>query len=469
MREKPKVRGAFLAFAINPYFEIQESKRIEQESLQMLRGLPHLELLDLPSLVFEEMAMGRKTFEEMESKVQENLEGVVRILENQRPDFLIVQSGTFNLDRYVLSVVKNYQGPLILWAYPEGVSQKGGLQINSLAGAMSNNAALHKIGKSPEFLFGLPGDLAVREFFMRKVQALQAVKAFRNATFGLVGVPFTGYFASTYDEMLIRKVLGLDFIHFEIRDFLQEVEALNRREIKEVALSSCNHLSGKVECIVSSSDLEQSAKAYLALRRLFEKYLLDFISIKCQPELKNWLDLNPCFSISRLADEGYVVGCEGDVGLALSMYLEFLLTGRPGVLLEIVKFNEEENIGVMWHCGQAPSQYADREATITLEKHTLAPGTTVIEFPFTPGRVTIVRFVHGDGRLKLFVSSGEVVKARHYFKGSYAEIRFDAGVRRVLETIFSSGVEHHQALVYGDIVREVQEVGKLLGIEVIIP
>ncbi|MGQ9622508.1 MAG: L-fucose/L-arabinose isomerase family protein [Candidatus Caldatribacteriaceae bacterium] len=469
MREKPKVRGAFLAFAINPYFEIQESKRVEQESLQMLLSLPHLELLELPSLVFEEMAMGRKTFEEMESKVQENLERVGRFLENQKPDFLIIQSGTFNLDRYILSVVKNYQGPLVLWAYPEGVSQKGGLQINSLAGAISNNAALHKIGKPPEFLFGLPGEPTVREFFMRKVQALQAVKTFRNATLGLVGVPFTGYFASAYDEMLIRKILGLEFIHFEIRDFLREVEALGREEIEKVSLSSCSYLPGEVKCMVSASDLEQSGKAYLALRKLFEKHLLDFISIKCQPELKNWLDLNPCFSISRLADEGYVVGCEGDVGLALSMYLEFLLTGRPGVLLEIVKLNEEENLGVMWHCGQAPSQYADREVAITLERHTLAPGTTVIEFPFAPGRATIVRFAQVDGRLKLFAASGEVVKARNYFKGSYAEIRFDTGIRRVLETILDHGIEHHQALVYGDIVREVQEVGKLLDVEVILP
>ena len=469
MKEKPKVKVAFLSFAINPYFELQKSKEVENSSLHMLRAFPEVELLDLPSLVFEEMATGQKTFEEMEGKVQERLEKAAALIENQKPDLFIIQSGTFNLDRYVLSVAKYYHGPLILWAYPEGVSQKGGLQINSLAGAMSNNAALRKVGKSPEFLFGLPGDVAVQEFIARKVRVLQAIKSLQRATFGLVGVPFTGYLASIYDEMLIRRVLGIEFVHFEIRDFLQEVETLSRGEVERVAYSLYNRLGGKVQCAVSSFDLEQSGKAYLALRRLFEKYHLDFISIKCQPELKNWLDLNPCFSISSLGDEGFVVGCEGDVGLALSMYLEFLLTGRPVVLLEIVKFDEKEDIGVMWHCGQAPSQYADPEATITLEKHTLAPGTTVIEFPFAPGRVTIVRFAQIDRELKLFATSGEVVKARHYFKGSYAEIRFDAGVRKVLKTIFSHGIEHHQALVYGDILEEVQELGKLLGVEVIIP
>ncbi len=469
MKQNPAVTVAFLTFAINPYFELEESKRIEEESLAMLRGFEGIDILPLPSLVFEEMAMGRRTFEEMEVTVQERLGAVANLLDRCQPDLLIIQSGTFNLDRYILSVVNDYRGPLVLWAYPEGVSRKGGLQINSLAGAMSNNSALRKIGKTPEFLFGLPSETKVYTFFNQKIRALQSLKALRRSTIGLIGVPFTGYFAATYDEMTIRRILGVELVHFEIRDFLEEINALPREEVDRVTSSLYVQGSEKVRCFVSEQDLANSAKAYLALKRFLEKYNLDCISIKCQPELKNWFDLNPCFSISKLADEGMIVGCEGDVGLLLSMYLEFLLSGKPGVLLEIVKVNEERNIGVMWHCGQAPSMYADAQGEITLEKHTLAPGTTVIEFPFTPGRVTIARFAQLEETLKLFVATGEIVPARDYFKGAYAEILFDAGIRRVIETIFAHGVEHHQALVYGDLLDELLEVGKLLDVEVIVP
>ncbi len=469
MKDKPKAKVAFLAFAINPYFELQESKRIEQESLAMLNDLEGVDILPLPSLVFEEMAMGRKTFEEMEPKVRERLAKVVTFLSHHQPDLLIIQSGTFNLDYYILSVAKEYCGPLVLWAYPEGVSRKGGLQINSLAGAMSNNSALRKIGKAPEFLFGLPNEEKVRAFFTHKINALRSLKALRNSTLGLIGVPFTGYFAATYDEMTIRKILGIEMIHFEIRDFLEEVNVLPKEEVDQAVFSLCDQGDKRVKCLVSNQDLTNSAKAYLALKRFFEKYNLDCISIKCQPELKNWLDLNPCLAISKLADEGIVVGCEGDVGLALSMYLEFLLSGKPGVLLEIVKMDEEQNLGVMWHCGQAPTVYADEKSEIVLERHTLAPGTTVIEFPLAPGRVTIARLAQLDGTLKLFAASGEVVSARHYFKGAYAEIAFDAGIKRVIETIFAHGIEHHQALVYGELLDEILEIGRLLNIEVIIP
>jgi len=92
-----------------------------------------------------------------------------------------------------------------------------------------------------------------------------------------------------------------------------------------------------------------------------------------------------------------------------------------------------------------------------------------VEFPFRPGRVTLARFAHLDGTLKLFIAGGEVVKARHYFKGAYAEVVFDAGATKTLRCIFEHGVEHHQALVYGDIVQELREVGSLLGIETIEP
>ena len=58
---------------------------------------------------------------------------------------------------------------------------------------------------------------------------------------------------------------------------------------------------------------------YIALKRLVEAENLDAIAIRCWPELPRDYGQWPYLAVTRLADEGLPVACEGDVDGALTM------------------------------------------------------------------------------------------------------------------------------------------------------
>jgi L-fucose isomerase-like protein len=89
------------------------------------------------------------------------------------------------------------------------------------------------------------------------------------------------------------------------------------------------------------------------------------------------------------------------------------------------------------------------------------------EFPLKPGRVTLARVSQARGEQKLVIAGGEMVRAPLPFSGTAGTVRTDAPARAFLDTIVGSALEHHMALVYGDIRDELRGVAAALDLPVI--
>ena len=100
-------------------------------------------------------------------------------------------------------------------------------------------------------------------------------------------------------------------------------------------------------------DDERSSRLYLALKRLVEAENLDAIAIRCWPELPRDYGQWPYLAVTRLADEGLPVACEGDVDGALTMLCcKFLGCGAP----YISDWLEHDRTSfVCWHGGMCPT------------------------------------------------------------------------------------------------------------------
>lgn len=79
----------------------------------------------------------------------------------------------------------------------------------------------------------------------------------------------------------------------------------------------------------------------------------------------------------------------------------------------------------------------------------------------------MVRLGVGPDGLRLFFAGGEAVDPGPILRGNPAGIRFDTPVRRVLEIILDEGMEHHYAMIHGDIRAELRLMAKWLDMPTI--
>jgi L-fucose isomerase-like protein len=143
------------------------------------------------------------------------------------------------------------------------------------------------------------------------------------------------------------------------------------------------------------------------------------------------------------------------------------LSGAQAFDTDLVGFYPDEDLAVLWHCGKAPLAMADPDfqPRATIDSNRRLP--LLMEFPLRPGRVTLARLSESQGELSLVVGRGEMRQAPPSFSGTSGVIRFERPAQDVLDTILSTGLEHHVALTYGDYVDELLILARLLGLPVI--
>ncbi len=89
------------------------------------------------------------------------------------------------------------------------------------------------------------------------------------------------------------------------------------------------------------------------------------------------------------------------------------------------------------------------------------------EFALKPGRVTAARFSQARNETKLIVAGGEMVRAPKSFSGTSGVIRFDRPAGEVTAAMMDLGLEHHVAIVYGDVRGPLRALGEAMGLDVV--
>ena len=131
----------------------------------------------------------------------------------------------------------------------------------------------------------------------------------------------------------------------------------------EVRLNGCKN--------VIKEYLEKTASVAISLRNLAEKYAIDAFAVKCFPEFIDEFKMVPCAAIGRTTDKGIMTACEEDMIGALTMLIEHYLTGNPVFFVDLISMDEKTNIGVVWHCGNAPIAMAENPEEIRYGYHSI--------------------------------------------------------------------------------------------------
>lgn len=384
-------------------------------------------------------------------------------------DAVILHLVTFPVGATIPAAAQELEVPILLLANPEQPGPGAMWEQNSFCGANMAAHGLNRLRKSYSYTFALPGETAAK--LAVPLAAVRARKKMRELRIGQVGGRVPGFYTSNFDELQLRRELGVAVEILDLLELVKTAETLSGTEL-ETARKVVSSNAARVNA-VSEKELELAAKLYGSFRKTAEKYNLSTYAVRCWPEWSDLFGIAPCAVLGMLSNTGLVSSCEGDVNGAVTMkLLEFLAGGGIPFFVDLISYDEQENTGVIWHCGAAPAGLCRDFSETQLRLHMRVDGGDkkgiTNDFPLKAGRITIAKLdTDANGKTRMLIVPATALDTAPFLRGNPLRIRFDGKVPELIDTIIKKGFEHHYAVIHADVKAELLQFCEWLKIETV--
>lgn len=373
------------------------------------------------------------------------------------PDLLLVLHASWVLDSLQFVLQNTVDCPMVMWAVPY-------INTFSLACVQHFSSILKQRGMSCNYLYGLPGDKALQDKLMILAAAARAQHSIKKARVALIGPRQTWRVAgpqdSTVEEWDFAKKFGTNIVHIEMEELVDTAKKQSEEEALEALKEIRKNRLGK--CLADDECLLWYARVYLGIKELSLRYGLSAVAAECYP---NYIGLTNV-PASWLADEGFVVETEGDIGHATMMLA--LNEMAPGItaLAEAGGYNVASNGLYLAHGGSSAHSLAGDVAT------TYIPKTgKFIGLKYKPTSVVTLASIRGfNGSYKLSVATGAIDEANQaeWEDAGYrlvAKFRPSIKVEDFFDRMLATGTDHHVLIHDGDLSKQLEVFCDLLKIE----
>jgi len=359
---------------------------------------------------------------------------------------------------------------------------------HSTVGLLGAGGTLSQIGY-PHMRVREDFNAALAKKVMPFFRATAVKSRLRGKVFGLFGGRSLGIDTGTFDPMQWKKLFGVDTEHID------QLEIIRRAElVPEVATTKMmTWLTRSVGKVAYNDDkftpekLAFQIRCYLATMEIIREMGLDFVAIKCMPDLTTHF-VPQCISAALLpspydADgkrDPIMMACEADGDAALTMeILKEISGGLPVLFMDVSYIDDEEGMFYFPNCGAFCSWYAARsdDPVENMKQLELRPanrpaGGAITYFTTAPGPMTLARLFRENGRYHMGIISGETVdispaaqakfiQARGSHQLPTAFLKLDVNVDRLISGFGSN----HVMGVAGDRVAELVHFCELMEIE----
>lgn len=275
-----------------------------------------------------------------------------------------------------------------------------------------------------------------------------------------------------------RKALSADFTaHFGTRfGFLNYADlktAFDAADINQARREAGEFTRGALKVVEPTPrEVQDALRFYIAMRNVLAQEGANAITVDCFPGLlAHRMPAYPCIAWSKLNDQGLYGVCEGDVASTMTQVLITSATGMPGFVSDPV-FDVSRNEVIHAHCVAATKMNGiNGPSSPYLVRHHLETGEGASMQVLMPSDqpITVGEFW---GAKRFLLSTAEVT-------GTVAEVTgspdAERGCRSKIRTRVSDAekwLENYQAglhrvIFYGDHVKTVGRMGRLMGFEVI--
>ncbi|TQI81855.1 L-fucose isomerase-like protein [Serratia fonticola] len=428
-------------------FDVPYAQEMLAQAWQALSGM-NIELVGEPTLQFD-----------AESALQ-----ALPALKQADLDLLLILQVTFTDASLTTEVVRDFPVPTAMWSFPE--ARTGGrLRLNSFCGVNLACHALSREAINVQTLHGLPSDSRVLNELQQLAQAAAIVKRFKQAKVMVIGEHPLGFDACNYNQQQLKQHFGVEVTRQPVLEFIDEVKALPDSVADAPYARRAKDFPNLAE--MDQTATRKTLKVYSALREKAQREGYTGIAVRCWPDFFTDYGCAACGALALMNEDKVPCGCEADMFGVLSSLMAQWASGNAAFNTDLVDIDPQDNSVVFWHCGQAPIEMADRDGPVQATIHSNRKLPLLSEFALKPGRITLCRITQGEGKLRLMLAGGEMLKAPLAFSGTAGTARLDVDADTYRQRLIAAGMEHHTSLVYGEHRPLLRKVADLLGLDVI--
>lgn len=300
---------------------------------------------------------------------------------------------------------------------------------NSLPAALEIKTYLQNRGEGVEILHGREVSIAQRLKTIKK--AIEAKRACRKYTIGVLGNPSDWLIGSKADYNAIRKKLGIKIYDIPQEEMIRHIDQVKGDEVP-IDLIPAGNFNRDV--------LHQALRIYQGLKNLMVEYSFSAITVRCF-ELLDFYKNTGCLALSLLNQEGLIAGCEGDIPALVSMIILYELSGKPVFLANPTCIDEEKNEVIFAHC-TIPLNMCE---SYSLKSHFESKMGVAVCGKVQEGQVTIFKL---DGKAEnYFLSEGELIA--NLESPDMCRTQLKVLLKRPVSEFLEKSIANHQLICKG--------------------
>jgi L-fucose isomerase-like protein len=282
-------------------------------------------------------------------------------------------------------------------------------------------------------------------------------------------MPTFGLLSNIRDTEVIREKYGIEIVK---QPFTKIFEIMDTIDDKEAEVIKQDLLKGSQKNTVNTDYLINDIKYYLAAKKMMADYECNAFSTSCHelctskiPQERKFV---PCITHSLLKDEGIPSACEEDLNALLAMTIMTYLAQRPVFMGN--PFHETDEVLMLHHAVPSLCMNGFCAPKVSYEVWSFTGqgfgGKIQVDFAQNKSdKVTLGRF-NPFGN-KMIVTTGEVIRSE--FVTTYCSpqyyIKLDQNVKDYMHALADFG--HHQCLIFGDFSKQLEEIAKMMGFEIV--
>lgn len=360
------------------------------------------------------------------------------------------------------------------------------------------------LGPTPIDVVGFYKDIGLDAFmahdfaeYNEVLKMLQVRKAVANTKILILSnceqTPFAVN-TSTYDMTNLFMRYGISNNRLDFRQvfkYMEEIEIDDKIRAEAKAL-----IKGADKCSLTEEFVCNDYRYFYAVRAMMEKYGCNAFTTACKElcasRIPQKMKFTPCLTHTTNKDDRIPSACEEDIAALMAMIVMMYLTrqsvymGNP--VLVVAGSKTIEQLG-MPKLLEQPDRVFDRDV---LEIHHAVPVTKMRGFDKKPQGYSLEHFTtqgwgthlqvnmaEEEGQVvtfgrfnrrgtKMMVAVGHTLgcEFRPYYCSPAVYYDVEGGVREFRQALAEGSYGHHQAIVYGNHVKEIQKLGKVMGFEV---
>jgi L-arabinose isomerase len=393
----------------------------------------------------------------------DDVSAAVNSFEANDCDAILVMCLSYAPSLIALPALRRTTLPIIVWNTQElhGVTDEFGraemMANHGVHGTQDLCSVLVRSDVPFEYVTSHLGDVGSVADLRCLFKAAEAVSALRRARVGLLGYPFPGMGDFAVSSTHLAATLGAQVVALSLEDYITRAARASNASVRTLVETYRDVYS--VDPEVTAHELEATARAELALRRMVKEYALDALSYQFMAFGEDERsETMPFVAACRLMAEGVGFGGEGDVVGALGTWLLNRLA-PPTTFSEMFTVDYEGNTVFMSHMGEVNVAMARNDQPIRIvARPTPITRTRQRQLALVPemqfGPATLCALVQGPACRWRFVVSAVTLEPftprPELMVPQFALMPDGSDVRAWLTRYAKAGGPHHNAVCQGD-------------------